>query len=340
MRGSAVVRLALSLLLLALPLWGQQLELRFLDVGQGDAVLVREGRKTAVIDAGPSGDVALRLRALGIDTIDLAVASHNHVDHIGGMAVILSQFVVRFYLDNGLPHTTATYQRTIQAVAASGAQYLGPTARTITLGSARLRVMPPPPGGGDRSGGRADQNNSSVGIVVEFGDFRALLTGDSELPELEYWLRHDTVPGVQVAKVAHHGSWNGTSREWVERTHPAAAVISVGAGNSYGHPSAQTLALWEAVGARMYRTDRDGGVLMLANRDGTFVVRTETAPATGIITVRPYPADSAPTARASGQAAARACCKICARGKACGNSCISRSYQCRQPPGCACDARP
>ncbi|HEU5261952.1 MAG TPA: MBL fold metallo-hydrolase [Gemmatimonadales bacterium] len=200
MRASAVVRLALSFLLLALPLWGQQLELRFLDVGQGDALLVREGGKTAMIDAGPSGDVALRLRALGIDTIDLAVASHNHADHIGGMAAILSQFVVRFYLDNGLPHATATAE-----------------------------------GGGDR----ADQNNSSVGIVVEFGDFRALLTGDSELPELAYWLRYDTVPRVQVVKVAHHGTWNGTSREWVERTHPVAAVISVGAGNSYGHPSAR-----------------------------------------------------------------------------------------------------
>lgn len=333
MRAVAALRLALSSLLLALPLWGQQLELRFLDVGQGDAVLVREGRKTAVIDAGPSGDVALRLRALGIDTIDLAVASHNHADHIGGMAAILSQFVVRFYLDNGVPHTTATYQRTIQAVAASGAQYLGPTARTITLGSARLRIIPPPPGGGDH-------NNSSVGIVIDFGDFRALLSGDSELPELAYWLRHEVVPRVHVVKVAHHGSWNGTSREWVERTHPVAAVISVGAGNSYGHPSAQTLALWEAVGARMYRTDRDGGVLMLANRDGTFVISTETAPATGVISVRSYPADSAPSARASGQAAAPACCKICTRGKACGNACISRSYQCRQPPGCACDRRP
>jgi competence protein ComEC len=331
-----VVRLALALLLLAAPL-PAQLELRFLHVGQGDAVLVREGGKTAVIDAGGSGDVVSRLRALGVDTIDLAVASHNHADHIGGMAAILSQFVVRYYLDNGVPHTTATYQRTIQAVAASGAQYLRPTARTITLGGAQLRVIPPPPGG---SGGGGDQNNSSVGILMQFGEFRALLTGDSELPELEYWLRYDSIPRVQVVKVAHHGSWNGTSRGWAERTHPAAAVISVGAGNAYGHPSPQAVALWEAVGARLYRTDSDGSVLMLANRDGTFVVTTEKAPATGAITVRPYPTDSGPALEPPERAAARACCKICTGGKACGNTCISRSYQCRRPPGCACDARP
>jgi competence protein ComEC len=329
------LRLALALLLLAPPLPGQQLELRFLDVGQGDAVLVREGGKTALIDAGGSGDVVSRLRALGVDTIDLAVASHNHADHIGGMAAILSQFVVRYYLDNGVLHTTATYQRTIEAVAASGAQYLRPTARKITLGGAQLRVIPPPPGGSE-----GDQNNSSVGILVQFGEFRALLTGDSEVPELEYWLRYDSIPRVQVVKVAHHGSWNGTSRGWAEQTHPAAAVFSVGAGNAYGHPSPQAVALWEAVGAWLYRTDRDGGVLMLANRNGTFVVTAEKAAATGAITVRPYPTDTGAALQPPERAAARACCKVCTRGKACGNTCISRGYQCRQPPGCACDARP
>ena len=79
----------LTLLLLAAPLRGQQLELRFIDVGQADAVLVREGGKTALIDAGSSGDIVARLRALDVDTIDLAVASHNHADHIGGLRSVL-----------------------------------------------------------------------------------------------------------------------------------------------------------------------------------------------------------------------------------------------------------
>ncbi|HYT82192.1 MAG TPA: ComEC/Rec2 family competence protein [Gemmatimonadales bacterium] len=330
---TASLRIALVLVFAAGPLTGQQLELRFVDVGQGDAVIIRQGGKTALVDAGSSGEITLQLRGLGLDTIDLAVASHNHADHIGGMATVLTQFVVRYYLDNGVPHTTATYQRTIQAVAASGAQYLRPTARTIGLGSASLRVIPPPPGAGD-------QNNGSVGLLVEFGDFRTLLTGDSELPELEYWLRYDSVPRVQVVKVAHHGSWNGTSPAWVERTRPAVAVISVGARNAYGHPSAQAVSQWEAAGARVYRTDRDGSVVVFANRDGTFVVTTERAPATGTIALRGYPADAEPAARPAEGPAARACCRVCTRGRACGNTCISRSYRCRQPAGCACDARP
>jgi beta-lactamase superfamily II metal-dependent hydrolase len=258
-------RLTLALLLAPAALAGQQLELRFLDVGQGDAVVVREGGKTVLIDAGPSAHVVAQLRALGIDTIDLVVASHNHADHIGGMAAVLAGFAVRFYLDNGVPHTTATYRRTIDAVQAGGAQYLRASARSITLGTARLRVLAPP-------SGLEGHNNSSVGVLVEYGGFRALLTGDSEAAELDAWLRDDSVPRVQIVKVAHHGSSNGTTLDWVRATRPAIAVVSVGAGNGYGHPAPQVVAAWEAAGARVYRTDRDGTIVVLAREDGGFAV--------------------------------------------------------------------
>lgn len=130
-----VVRVALVLLVLASSAQGEQLELRFLDVGQGDAAVIREGGKTVLVDAGHSARIMLQLEALGIRTIDLVVASHNHADHIGGMTAVLGAAIIPYYMDNGVPHTTATYQRTIQAVAANGAQYLRPSHRTITLGS-------------------------------------------------------------------------------------------------------------------------------------------------------------------------------------------------------------
>ena len=324
-------RLALILLLLALPLHGQQLELRFLDVGQGDAAVIREGGKTVLVDAGHSGKIMHQLQALGIDTIDLVVASHNHADHIGGMTAVLNSIVVPYYLDNGVPHATATYQRTIQAVAANGAQYLRPTHRTITLGSAQLRIMPPPPS--------RDQNNSSVGLLVEYGRFRALLTGDSELQELQYWLKNESIPRVNVVKVAHHGSWNGTSADWVQTTRPEVAVISVGASNAYGHPSPLVIQQWQSVGARVHRTDAEGTISIVANMDGTFVDTTERSDTTRIARSRPFLEDSGVSAHTP-SVGPTACCKICTRGKACGNSCINVSYTCRQPPGCACDARP
>jgi beta-lactamase superfamily II metal-dependent hydrolase len=315
---------------LAPPLAAQQLEIHFLNVGQGDAALIRESGKTALIDAGSAGVVSY-LREFQIDTLDLVVASHNHADHIGGMTGVFGSAVVRFYLDNGVPHTTATYQRTIQAVRASRAQYLTATSRTITLGAARLHVIAPPPG--------RDHNNSSVGILVEYGQFRALFTGDSEQDELRYWLSTDTIPQVHVVKVAHHGSWNGTTAEWVAATQPAVAVISVGK-NGYGHPSPQVITQWQDAGARVYRTDYDGSVLILANDDGSFVVTTDRADTSGVIRLSPFVRDTSRARVATPvPVTSPACCKICTRGKACGNSCINRAYQCRQPAGCACDAK-
>src|SRR5437016_12610552 len=138
MKRVALLCLALAVSLTARLISAQQLEIRFLDVGQGDAALIRSGTKTLLIDAGSSAGVVSYLRAFHIDTIDLIIASHNHADHIGGMTGVLQSAVVRFYMDNGVPQTTATYQRTMQAVQVSGAQYLRPTARTITPGAAQI----------------------------------------------------------------------------------------------------------------------------------------------------------------------------------------------------------
>jgi len=322
--------LALALWVEPQPVSAQHLEIRFLNVGQGDAALIRESGKTALIDAGSAGVISY-LRQLQIDTIDLVVASHNHADHIGGMTAVFRSTVVRNYLDNGVPHTTATYQRTFQAVRTSRAQYLNATSRTITLGAARVHVIAPPTG--------RDHNNSSVGILVEYGEFRALFTGDSELNELQYWLNAGVIPQVHVVKVAHHGSWNGTSDAWVAATQPAAAVISVG-NNSYGHPSPRVIEQWQNSGARVYRTDFDGSVVILANTDGSFVVVTDRADASDVIQLRPFVRDTAAApVETPVQVSSPACCRVCTRGKACGNSCINRTYQCRQPPGCACDAK-
>ena len=328
--------LVAALAILASPLSAQTLKLRFLDVGQADAAgLVTPEGKKVLIDAGAGGlPLMSYLRAMRFDTVDLVVASHAHADHIGGMPDVFAGAVVRSYLDNGLHHTTATYQRTLAAVAASDARYFQPTARTITVGSVTLRVLPPPPGA-------SDQNGASVGLLLEYGAFRALFTGDSDLQELEYWLARDSIPSVQVLKVAHHGSGNGTSEAWARWTRPAVAVISVGGNNAYGHPAPYVVATWEAVGATVYRTDRDGTIDVDARSDGTFYVTTGVVVDASDTTTAGAAADRqvVPGAPAN-SAAPRVCCKVCTRGKACGNTCIRKSYQCRQPPGCACDARP
>src|SRR5437899_2402079 len=288
MRGGNLTQiLIIALWLFASALSAQQLDIHFLNVGQGDAAIIQEGGHTAIIDAGPSG-IGAYLKSLHVDTIDLIIASHPHADHIGGMPELLRSHVVRFYLDNGVPYTTGIYRQTLDAVRASGAQYLNATNRTITLGAAQLHVLAPPP--------NTTINNGSVGILIEYGQFRALLTGDSEQEELRYWLTKGAIRRVSVLKVAHHGSANGTNTSWIAATRPQVAVISVGAGNSYGHPSPTVIAEWEVAGARVYRTDRDGTVFVVANADGRFGIRADGASTTGDGRLQPFVQDSAVSA--------------------------------------------
>jgi competence protein ComEC len=245
------------------PAQNATVELVFLDVGQGDAIVVRspEG-KVALIDSGDDATIVHHLRSHGIDSIDIAIASHPHADHIGGMEAVLRGLPVRYYMDAGVPHTTATYRSLLSTLVQSDATYLEATIRTLTLGSVTIRVLPPMPDAGSL-------NNQSIGLLVEHGDFKALLTGDSEIEELNYFIGLG-VPQVTVLKAAHHGSRNGVSPGWLSATKPEVVVISVGRGNPYGHPHEWALRYYAAATDAVYRTDLHGEVTILGDVDGTF----------------------------------------------------------------------
>lgn len=240
----------------------------FLDVGQGDAVLIQspEGR-TALIDAGPGVDVPSRLRGLGIDTLDLVIASHPHADHIGGMRQVLRAFPVRFYMDNGRPHTTATYSSVMRELRdRPEVVYLQATPRTIDLGSTRLHVLPLPPGPS------SNLNDSSVGIVLEHGDFLGFFSGDSEQPQLAHFLQQDAVPDVTLLKAPHHGSDDAVSELFMQAARPEVVVIPVGWANRYGHPRPAALHTYRAHADHLLRTDVHGRVTVLGYRDGRYQI--------------------------------------------------------------------
>lgn len=267
------MRHLLLLALLCFSFASAQLELHFLDVGQGDAVLIRSpSGQNVLYDGGRSRDVVLEhLRALGVESLDLVIASHPDADHIGGLAAVVREYRPRFYLDNGLPHTTQTYEDLLLAVQEAGSQVLAPTARRVGLGDAELQVIPPP--GIEALG----NNDNSVGVVVKYGDFSAALTGDAEHAQVAWW--QENVSGllepVQVYKSSHHGSPNGDSTESMALWQPEVVVISVGLDNSYGHPAPEILALYESVGATVYRTDLHGTVIVTAAADGSYTVSTQ-----------------------------------------------------------------
>ncbi len=270
----AVRRLVLPLLLLGLLVScensAERLTLNFIDVGQGDAVLIRSpSGQNVLYDGGrPDEEVLEYLQSVGVTKLELVIASHADADHIGGLEAVVRFYRPRFFMDNGLPHDTQTYRGLLEAVQDADAQVIPATARRIGLGDASLQVVPPPD---DPS---LDSNDHSVGIVVSYGKFQAALTGDAEKSEFDWWLENvpELLEPVAVYKAAHHGSPNGDSAESIETFRPKTVVISVGRDNAYGHPSAEALALYKGVGAEVYRTDQSGTIGVSAAQSGSYQV--------------------------------------------------------------------
>ena len=236
------------------------LTISFLDVGQGDSVLIQspEG-KVALIDAGTSNNVVKTMQSMGIKSVDLAVVSHHHSDHYGGMDYVIRTFHPKYFLATKTGHVTSSYKRLLEDVQAEDITALYPTskgARVLKLGSVNLIVLPQPPED------TQSENNNSIGIVVSYGKFAALLTGDSEDAERNWWLKQcpDALKDIAVLKLAHHGSRNGTNARWLDVIKPEIAVASLGAGNDYGHPHKETLELLKRYNLSLLRTDQRGTI--------------------------------------------------------------------------------
>jgi len=245
------------------------LTLHFFDVGQGDAVLISAPTgQRVLVDAGPGARVVEHLRALGVDTIDLFIASHNHADHIGGAVAVLRSFPVRLFMENGIPHTTVTYQRLLETLVELDIPVLDPERRTIRLGEATLDILPP---SGDPA---LEHNDNSIGVIVQFGAFRASMAGDAEARLWEHWLEElpDALRPVAVHKASHHGSRHGDILPALRRLRPSLVVVSAGVDNSYGHPHPDALERYRAVGAEVLVTASEGTVVVVGQRSGGFSV--------------------------------------------------------------------
>lgn len=248
------------------------LELTVLDVGQGTSVLIQApSGHTALIDAGTNtSNTAQQLRAMGVHQLGIIIATHNDADHIGGMPEVLQTYPPTYYVDNGVPHTTVTYERTLRAAQQAGAQLLEPERRNIALGDVTLTILPPT---GDPNLG---QNNNSVGVLITYGNFRAFLPGDAEAEQWEWWLTHhyDLLPTVNVHVASHHGSRNGDTPASINRLQPDLVIISAGADNTYGHPHQEALNLYP--NATVLRTDQSGHITIKANPAGEYRASTQT----------------------------------------------------------------
>jgi competence protein ComEC len=233
------------------------LVIRFLDVGQGDATLLQpRGAPSVLVDTGPPGDaVASRLSELGIDDLGAVLVTHDQLDHSGGLSEVLAQADVRRIVHAG--------GAAPQACRSGGCPPARTTHRGQTIRSGRLSLEVLWPPDASSIAAAEDPNRRSLVLRARLGRFDALLTGDAEaeLAPLD--------PGpVDVLKVAHHGSEDTGLAGLLARASPRLAVISVGAGNPYGHPAPETLATLAERGVPIRRTDSAGEVAIEVRKDG------------------------------------------------------------------------
>ena len=240
------------------------LRIDFIAVGQGDAALVTSPTgKRVLIDGGPhEAGPALTafLRERDPKPLDLVILSHRHADHLGGLPSWCATSARACSWTRPFPHPTPLYESLMRALDERSIPVRqAERGRRIDLGGgafATLLSPPTPP----ISRSRSDVNANSVVLRIDYGKIGILFAGDAEAPT-ERWLLADGAKlGAQVLKVAHHGSRYSSTPAFLRAVHPTIAVMSVGAGNDYGHPAPETLARLEKLGARVLRTDLDGTV--------------------------------------------------------------------------------
>ena len=255
------------------------LRVDFLDVGLGDAMLVRSyNGKTVLIDTGgprARGKLKRALKAEGVTRIDAMILTHPHADHIGNAQAVLKDFEVGLVYDSGYPHTSAAYRRVLETIEEKGIRYKKARdgMRVKLADDVELKILAP----GDEflSSERSAINCSSIVTRLSYGKVAFLFPGDAEQEvEKQLLAKHPDELQADVYKVAHHGSRYTNHDDLLDKVRPSIAVIEVGKRNTYRHPSREALERLKKHGARTYTTEIHGQVTITTD-GSTLQVKTQ-----------------------------------------------------------------
>lgn len=266
--------------LLGLPVWAQEeasLEVHFIDVGQGDSILLHTSTGVDIlIDAGqpPYGKKVLAyLETLGIQELDYVIGTHPHADHIGGLLDVVSDMPIQMIIDPGVPYATGVFESYLGTIKEKKVPF-----KTVLKGDEiavedpflKLQVFAPYE---DQLEYGDDVNDVSVVIRASYGDVSFLLMGDAGFPTEDRLVMEKAAMESTVLKVGHHGSKYSTGELFLLWVEPEVAVIPVG-DNNYGHPTAEVLGRLESRNVDTYRNDFHGTVVIRTNGQ-TYEIETE-----------------------------------------------------------------
>jgi competence protein ComEC len=252
----------------------QNLTIAFIDVGQGDSILViLPNTKSLLIDGGERegyGKVLATLHKHALSHIDVVVATHPHADHIGGLVDVIKNVDVGEVLDSGQVHTTQTFEDFLDAIEMKQIP-LKPVRQGDSINldpTVKIDVLNPPVNLLDGADNEAEFNDNSVVLKLTYGEFSALLTGDMEERNEARLVSENTTAALDadVLKAGHHGSRTSSSLSFLNAVTPEVVIISLGAGNTYGHPHQEALDRISAAGVEhLFRTDIDGTITLTVN---------------------------------------------------------------------------
>jgi len=239
-----------------------ELQVHFIDVGQGDSTLILCGNDSMLIDAGDNSKgtaVQLYLQKQGVEELTYLIGTHPDSDHIGGLDVIMTKFDCGTVIMPDVTSDTATYRDVIDTMDYRNYKNTLPQVGDVySLGDAEFTIIAP-----NRE--YDDDNNSSVGIRLVHGNNVFLFTGDAGAEAEADMLQNGIDLKADVLHAGHHGSDTSGSQDFIREVSPEYAVISCGADNPYGHPHEQALAVLKEQGVQIFRTDEQGSIVAVSD---------------------------------------------------------------------------